>query len=53
VWSWIHALQPALVGGCQPIDLLPFLPRSHWQVQQQEKVVAFAIPSEILVAQRR
>ncbi len=53
VWGWIQALQPAVVGGCRPIELRPFLPTSKWQVLHDEKIVAFAIPSEILVAQRR
>jgi SAM-dependent methyltransferase len=53
LWGWVHALQPALVGGCRPLDLLPFLPQSQWQVRHHAKVVAFAIPSEVIVAERR
>ncbi len=52
VVGWIQALRPSLVGGCRPVDLLPFLPESHWHVQHQAKVVAFAIPSEVVVAKR-
>ncbi len=52
VVGWIQALRPSLVGGCRPVHLLPFLPESHWQVQHQVKVVAFGIPSEVVVAKR-
>jgi SAM-dependent methyltransferase len=53
LWGWIHAIRPALVGGCRPIDLPPFLTTSDWQVRHHAKVVAFAIASEVVVAQRR
>lgn len=52
VAGWIQALRPSLIGGCRPVDLLPFLPESHWQVLHHEKVVAFGIPSEVVVAKR-
>jgi len=50
VVSWIQSLRPSLVGGCRPVDLLPFLSKSEWQVQHHSKVVAFGVPSEIVVA---
>jgi len=53
VWSWIQAHRPSAVGGCRPIDLLPFLPASSWEVRHRAKLVAFGITSEALVAQRR
>lgn len=53
VWSWIQAHRPSAVGGCRPIDLLPFLAASDWEIRFDEKVVAFAITSEVVVAQRR
>ena len=52
LWGWVHALQPAVVGGCRPLDLLPFLPESQWEVRHHAKVVAFAVASEVIVAQR-
>ena len=48
----IQALRPSLVGGCRPVDLLPFLPEPEWQVQHHTKVAAFGIPSEVVVATR-
>jgi SAM-dependent methyltransferase len=53
VVSRIRAVRPSLVGGCRPADLLPFLPASEWQVQCHSRVVAFGIPSEVVVAKRR
>jgi len=52
VVSCIQSLRPSLVGGCRPVDLLPFLPQSEWQVQHHSKVLAFGISSEVLVAKR-
>lgn len=52
-WGWIQAQRPSLVGGCRPLDLLPFLSESEWEVRFHEKVVAFGVTSEALVAQRR
>jgi hypothetical protein len=50
--SWIQSLRPSLVGGCRPVDLLPFLREQEWLVQYHAKVVAFGIPSEVVVAKR-
>ncbi len=50
VLNFIHALRPTLVGGCRPVDLLPFLQESEWRVQHHVKVVAFCIPSQVVVA---
>lgn len=52
ILSWIQAHRPSLVGGCRPIDLLPFLPASVWNVRHHEKLVTFGITSEALVAER-
>ncbi len=53
VVSWIQSIRPALVGGCRPVDLLPFLLESKWRVEHHTKVVAFSIPSEVVLAKRR
>ncbi|NIR28761.1 MAG: class I SAM-dependent methyltransferase [Gammaproteobacteria bacterium] len=53
VVSWLQSLCPSLVGGCRPVDLLPFLLEPEWQVKHHSKVVAFGIPSEVVVATRR
>ena len=52
VVSWIQSRRASLVGGCRPVDLLPFLLESEWQVRHHSEVVAFGIPSEAVVAKR-
>lgn len=52
VWSWIHRLEPRLVGGCRPIDLVPFLEGGAWAVRHHEAVSPLAIPSEVVIAER-
>lgn len=51
--SWIQSRRPSLVGGCRPVDLLPFVQPTEWDVQYHSKVVAFGIPSEVVVAKRQ
>ncbi len=51
--SWLHSLRPALVGGCRPLDLLPFIDSADWKVRHHAKVVAFGITSEAVLAEPR
>jgi len=57
-WSWVHARSPALVGGCRPLDLLPFFEGSErsggaaWRVRHHERIAPFGLPCEALVAER-
>ncbi len=52
IWARIHGLKPALVGGCRPLQLAEFLSAAEWKVQHRNVVTPFAIPSEIIVAER-
>jgi ubiquinone/menaquinone biosynthesis C-methylase UbiE len=49
-WSAVHRLQPALVGGCRPIELLAWLPPERWRIQHHCKLAPFGVPSEVVVA---
>ncbi|TFH24322.1 MAG: class I SAM-dependent methyltransferase [Myxococcales bacterium] len=51
-WSFVHRLNPGLVGGCRPIELLRFLDAAHWRIQHREVVTPFGLPSEVIVAAR-
>ena len=51
-WSRIHALSPALVGGCRPLELRSCIPSEQWRVRQHAKVSPFGVPSEVLIAER-
>lgn len=50
LWTDIHRLAPSLVGGCRPLELRVWLPRTEWDVDYHHVVTAFGIPSEILIA---
>ncbi len=54
-WAWtrIHALQPRLVGGCRPVELLDCLPSTHWHIDYTQVITRFGIPSEVVVASKR
>lgn len=52
VWRAVHWLKPSLVGGCRPVEVVPLLPEADWEVAHSAKVVAWGIPSEVLVARR-
>lgn len=50
-WSGVHALWPALVGGCRPIVVAEYLDRAAWRIRNHSVVVAWTVPSEVLVAE--
>ncbi len=54
VWLWqrLHAFRPQLVGGCRPVRLTEYLSAQRWRVDYQEVVVAYGIPSEVVVAEK-
>lgn len=51
-WSRLHALNPALVGGCRPLDLLARLPSAQWRIRHHARLTPFGVPSEVVVAGR-
>ena len=51
-WSRVHALRPALVGGCRPLELLSWVPSKQWRVRHHAKLAPFGVPSEVLIAER-
>jgi ubiquinone/menaquinone biosynthesis C-methylase UbiE len=53
VWSAIHRVSPALLGGCRPIDLRRFLPADRWSMAHHRSHAPFLVPSEAIVAARR
>jgi ubiquinone/menaquinone biosynthesis C-methylase UbiE len=50
LWGRVHALRPALVGGCRPLLLTNFLAGSGWRLEHVNVVVAYGVPSEVVVA---
>lgn len=52
-WARVQRLSPRLVGGCRPIDPLPHLDSGLWHIRHAETVRSFAIPSAVVIAERR
>jgi ubiquinone/menaquinone biosynthesis C-methylase UbiE len=50
VWNSIFHLRASLVGGCRPLRLDRYLHASHWVPEYRNVVIAFGVPSEVLVA---
>lgn len=51
VWMRLHALRPALVGGCRPIELLRVLPETQWRIRHHARVSPLGVPLEAVVAE--
>ena len=51
VWTWVHAINPSLVGGCRPLVLANLLAGPQWRIVHREVVVSATVPSEVLVAE--
>lgn len=49
VWNGLFRLQPALVGGCRPVDLSPHLSSAHWSPVFAGRVTRFGMPSQVIV----
>jgi len=52
LWSLIHRLDPRLVAGCRPIELLPFLEEGCWEVRHHRALAPFGLPCQAVVAER-
>jgi ubiquinone/menaquinone biosynthesis C-methylase UbiE len=49
-WTAAYRLAPRLVGGCRPIRLADRLDPRAWEARHRRVVVAFGVPSEVLIA---
>jgi len=52
LWQRLHAVRPQIVGGCRPLRLTQFLSVQPWRVAYDNTIVAYGIPSEIVVAEK-
>lgn len=52
IWSVVHRIDPRIVGGCRPIDLLLFLDSGQWKICHHRAVAPYGIPSEAVIAER-
>ena len=52
LWALIQRRWPGLVGGCRPVQMLPLLAGSQWQIVAHESVTPRGLASEILIARK-
>lgn len=52
LWSLAQKLAPTRVGGCRPMSLQDALHPDHWRLRHRSVVTPWAVPSEIIVAER-
>lgn len=52
IWMLAFRLNPALVGGCRPIQLDAFVNSQDWKVMHRKVVTPFGVPSEVLILQK-
>ena len=52
IWSGVHRLNPVLVAGCRPLELLDDLSSADWKVRHRLRLAPYALPSEVIVAER-
>jgi len=53
VWASIHRWRPFSVGGCRPIRLRQYVNPAHWELEYGNVVVAYGVPSEVLIARAK
>jgi len=51
-WSFLHRLNPKFVGGCRPIDLLPFVSDQRWKLRHHQGFAPYGLPSEVIITER-
>jgi SAM-dependent methyltransferase len=51
-WRWVWRLDPALMGGCRPVELATLLDPGRWAVRTRLTVTDVVLASEVVVAAR-
>jgi hypothetical protein len=51
-WKGIFALNPALCGGCRPLQLLELVRGADFDQVEREVIVQMGVPSEIIRADK-
>lgn len=53
LWMSLFRLNPAIVGGCRPIDLDSSVSFQEWRVVHKRVVTPFGLPSEVFILASR
>jgi ubiquinone/menaquinone biosynthesis C-methylase UbiE len=51
-WKLAYAASPVVCGGCRPLQLSQWVKTPHFEIIEDEVVVQFGVPCEILAAKR-
>jgi ubiquinone/menaquinone biosynthesis C-methylase UbiE len=49
LWRHVYAMNPALLGGCRGVSLLPFLQECGFEPARREYISQFTFPSEVVL----
>jgi hypothetical protein len=49
LWRHVYAMNPALLGGCRGVSLLPFLQECGFEQARREYISQFTFPSEVVL----
>ncbi|MDD2336137.1 MAG: class I SAM-dependent methyltransferase [Geobacteraceae bacterium] len=53
IWKCIHNRNPALAGGCRPLDLTEFFGEDRWETTFYDIVDSMGIAPEIVIAAKK
>ena len=53
IWMALFRIRPTLVGGCRPILLESYLDKERWQLEYQNVLTPFGVPSEVFILTKR
>jgi ubiquinone/menaquinone biosynthesis C-methylase UbiE len=50
IWEWVYRLNPAWLGGCRAVQLLPMLEESEFANLERQYISQMTFPSEVISA---
>jgi len=50
IWEWIYRLNPAWLGGCRAVQVLPMLEESEFAKLERQYISQMTFPSEVISA---
>ena len=53
MWSRVHQINPILMGGCRPLELMELVGQTKWRMLHVSQASRFGLTSEVLVAEKR
>jgi ubiquinone/menaquinone biosynthesis C-methylase UbiE len=52
LWSHLHRINPAWVGGCRGVQLVGHIREAGFAISNSQRVSQFGVPSEVIVAEK-